>query len=123
MKKILAISNDEELLNLLNNKLTGIGFAMETMVSGDDMLNDIKNKYPDVLVVDFILGDANAAAICHQVTSAPELHQVAVIILSDMPGIDQLAAKLGSFAVIKKPMSTPALVENILAALVEQRSA
>jgi DNA-binding response OmpR family regulator len=49
------------------------------------------------------------------------MQNLPVIILSDLQGIDQLAAKLGIFAVIKKPMSIVELVENIVAALREQK--
>lgn len=119
MKKILAVSNDQELLKSLNEKLSESGFSMETMEASDEMLQKIKAGKPDVLLIDFLLGDANAAAVCHQVTSDPDLHDVPVIILSDLPGIDELAAKLGSFAVIKKPMSVGELTANIVAALVK----
>jgi DNA-binding response OmpR family regulator len=122
MKKILIVSNDQPLLQMLNHQLTALGFAMDTMEAQEEMLNGIKAEKPDILLIDFILGDTNAAAVCHQVTSAPDLHNLPVIILSDLPGIDQLAAKLGIFAVIKKPMIIAELVENIIEALKEQQS-
>jgi len=121
MKKILIVSNDQPLLQKLNNQLTALGFAMDTMEAQEEMLSRIKTEKPDVLLIDFILGDANAAAVCHQVTSDPELRDLPVIILSDLQGLDQLAAKLGIFAVIKKPMSIVELVENVVAALREQK--
>ena len=121
MKKILIVSNDQPLLQTLSHKLAALGFAMDTMEAQEEMLNRIKAEKPDALLIDFILGDANAAATCHQVTSDPDLRDLPVIVLSDLPGIDQLAAKLGIFAVIKKPMTIAELVENIIAALSEQQ--
>src|ERR1700743_1259819 len=118
MKKILIISNDRPLLQTLNNQLKAFGFAMEKMEAQEDMLNLIKAKKPDALLVDFIWGDTNAAAVCHQVTSDPDLYHLPVIIFSNMPGIKQLAAKLGVFNVIKKPAN---IVENVIAALREQK--
>jgi DNA-binding response OmpR family regulator len=121
MKKILVVSNDQPLLQTLSHQLAEPGFSMDTMEAQEEMLNRIKTEKPDVLLIDFILGDANAAAVCHQVTCDPDLRNLPVIILSDLPGIDQLAAKLGIFAVIKKPMIMAELVENIIAALKEQQ--
>jgi DNA-binding NtrC family response regulator len=117
MKRILAVSNDEQLLTLLDNKLSDLGFAMETMEAQDDLLEKIKAEKPGILLIDFLLGDENAAAVCHQVTSDPDMRDVPVIILSDFPGIDELAAKLGSFAVIKKPMDSTGLTDKIIEAL------
>ena len=121
MKKILIVSNDQALLQTLDNQLTALGFTMDTMEAQEEMLNRIKAEKPDILLIDFILGDANAAAVCHQVTSDPDLHNLPVIVLSDLPGIDQLAARIGIFAVIKKPMRITELVGNIIAALKEQQ--
>ncbi len=121
MKKILIVSNDLALLQTLDNQLTALGFTMDTMEAQEEMLNRIKAEKPNILLIDFILGDANAAAVCHQVTSDPDLHNLPVVVLSDLPGIDQLAARIGIFAVIKKPMRITELVENIIAALKEQQ--
>jgi len=121
MKKILIVSNDQPLLQMLDSQLTALGFAMETMEAQEEMLNSIKKERPDILLIDFILGDVNAAAMSHQVTSDPDLHNVPVIVLSDLPGIDQLAARIGIFAVIRKPMRMAELVESIIAALKEQQ--
>jgi len=124
MKKILAISDDQQLLQMLDERLTDLGFSMDKLNPQDDMLEMIKSYSPDVLLLDFILGDENAAAVCHQVTSGPDTHGLPVIFLSDYPGIEQLAAKTGSFAVVKKPMATPELAENVIAAIVaHQQSA
>jgi len=119
MKHILAISTDAELLALLHRQLSDLGFHMTSANTREDLLAQVKIQRPDVLVLDFILGDSNAASVCHQVTSASDTCNIPVIILSDMPGIEQIGAKTGSFAVIKKPMQTVFLVENIIAALVQ----
>jgi DNA-binding response OmpR family regulator len=122
MKRILAVSNDEQLLKLLHGQLTDLGFSLDTIAGNDDLVSQIKERNPDVLVIDFIFGDENAAAVCHKITSDENMKDIPVIILSDLPGIDQLGAKLGSFAVIKKPMTTALLAENIITALVSQQS-
>lgn len=117
MKKILVISTDEYLLSLLRSQVMALGFEISTIDTHDHLAEQVKFEKPAVLIIDFLLGDDNAAAVCHQVTSAPETGDIPVIILSDMPGMEQTAAKAGSFAVIKKPMSVELLAENILAAL------
>ena len=117
MKRILVVSDDQPLLQLLDERLGRLGFAMSTIVAQDGILEIIKSYSPDILLLDFILGDENAAAVCHQVTSGPDTRGLPVIILSDHPGLEQLAAKTGSFAVVKKPMTTSNLAENIIMAL------
>ncbi len=117
MKRILAISNDEQLLKLLHEHLTDLRVSLETISGHEKLLSQIKDRQPDLLVIDFVLGDENAAAICHQVTSDSTLQNIPIIILSDSPGIGQLGAKLGSFSVINKPLTTTELAGKIMAAL------
>lgn len=121
MKKILVISADEHLLNLLRSQVAAAGFEIATIATHGHLAEQVKLEKPAVLVIDFLLGDDNAAAVCHQVTSSPDTSDIPVIILSDMPGIEQTAAKAGSFAVIKKPMSVELLAENIMAALLQHK--
>ena len=93
MKKILTISTDHQLLELMESQISSLGFELDTIESGQDLLNKINAGRPDVLVVDFILGDENAAAVCHQISSGPDTHGLPIIILSDMPGIEHIAEK------------------------------
>src|SRR3954462_15076426 len=120
MKRILAVSTDQQLLEMLEQELCMLGFALDKLETENDLLTRIQNDHPDVLIIDFFLGNDNAAAVCHQIKSNPDMHDLPIIILSDFPGIDQLAGKLRCFAVIKKPMTTALLTENIIAALVAQ---
>ncbi len=115
--KVLAITNDNQLLKLLGGQLSSLGFKMDSFHDGDNIFDAIASSKPDVLLVDFILGDTNAAAICHQVTSDACLQKIPIVILSDLPDIDQLAAKLGSFSVIKKPVSALEIADELAEAV------
>lgn len=121
MKKILVISTDENLLSLLRSQVTALGFEISTIDTNQHLAEQVKLEKPAVLIIDFLLGDDNAAAVCHQITASPDTSDIPVVILSDMPGIEQTAAKAGSFAVIKKPMSVELLAENIMAALLAHK--
>jgi len=121
MKKILVISTDEHLLSLLKSQVNALGLVISTIDTHDHLTDQIKLEKPAVLIIDFLLGADNAAAVCHQVTASPDTGDIPVIILSDMPGMEQTAAKAGGFAVIKKPMSVESLAENIMAALLQHK--
>jgi DNA-binding response OmpR family regulator len=124
MKKILVISIDKQLLSLLQSNLRVHGFEVATISETDNLLNKIQAADPYLLLIDFVLDDGcNAAALCHQLKSNPDLKYIPIITLSDLPKMDTFALKFGSYAVVHKPVIMTELLKNIHGALEESTSA
>jgi len=119
MKKILTVSTDQQLLRTVTEDLTKFNFEVKTLGAPGKLLELIKDFTPDVLVLDFILEDNNAAAISHQLKSANDTRNLPIIILTDQPGTGEFASKSGCFSVLRKPVSIAELAETITAALEE----
>ena len=122
MKRITLVSTDETLSGNLERELIQHGFTVDAITDTDNLFEKIKRSNPNILLIDFILDDSNAAAVCHQLKSNPATHAVHIIVLSDSTDIEQIAAKFGSFSIIKKPVVIENLIETLKAASLEHIS-
>jgi len=122
MRNILAVSADESLLKFISTNLSPFDFKVDGLGNAEYLLDKITADNPSVLVIDFILDDNNAAALCHKIKSNPLMRDLPIIILSDFKSIGPWAGKLGSFAVMNKPIKINELVQNIREALEENLS-
>lgn len=105
MKTILAVSTDEQLLARLQKELQPHGFEVTTIADHQQLFGRIKEIDPYILIIDFIMEDDNAAALCHKLKSDPATKDLHIILLSEFPQMEQFAAKFGSFAMVKKPVN------------------
>jgi DNA-binding NtrC family response regulator len=122
MKNVLAVSADETLLKSMRKNLSAFGFEVDTLRGAEHLFDKLHEGAVSVLVIDFILDDNNAAAICHKIKSDTTLRDLPIIILSDFKSIGPSTGKLGSFAVINKPVVISELVQSINEALEENLS-
>lgn len=114
MKRILAVSAEPHLLDLLDRNLSPYGFAVRAVNTVDRLLEIIGEYQPEVLVLDFILDDINAGAICHQLKMNPRTANLPVILLSEFDDLQRFNDKFGSVAIIKKNELFPTLTEELL---------
>jgi DNA-binding response OmpR family regulator len=120
MKTILVVSADEQLATMLRQELSVFGFRVETIVEPDHLFEKIREVDPYALVIDFILKDENAAALCHRIKSEEYTKDIHIIILSDSSQIEPFTTKFGGFSMVQKPVVLAELVENIMAASKEK---
>ena len=114
MKRILLISTDATVQELLCANSSLLNAQVEVNECTQDLLQKIKQHKPDVLVIDFILNDENGGGLCHQVKSDPQLRDLPIVLLSEYTTIDRLATKFGCDAIVNKPTD----VQHLAAAII-----
>ena len=117
MKKILVVANDGRLLKNVKEGLTSLKFDVRTISGQDELFEHIGDFKPDLLVIDFMLGDMNAATLSHQVKSNDDTRELPVIVMTDNCVEGEFASKSGSYSILKKPFSISYLADNLFAAL------
>lgn len=55
MKRILVVEDDKFLSRVLSEKLSGDGYEVVTAFNGEEGLEEVKKKKPDLLLVDLIM--------------------------------------------------------------------
>ena len=103
-KSVLIVEDDNGLVNLLKNKLEGPGIEVITAGTGQQALNMIKNKVPNLVVLDIMLpGGMNGFDVLEQIKGNPTQKGIPVIVLTNLDTEQKTALDIGAIDYIVKP--------------------
>ena len=83
---ILLIEDDLATIRLLTSYFESKGFTCKGVVSGSKGLDELKNNPPKLVLLDIILPDYSGYDICKQIKSNKDLRDLAVYLLTAIPG-------------------------------------
>jgi CheY-like chemotaxis protein len=109
MKTILLIEDDPFLIDIYKSKLKEDGFETEVAEDGDEALGKIKEKKPDLILLDIVLPNVDGWEILKKIRSDPGLKDLKVIILSNLGQKDEVekGIELGATKYLIKAHFTP----------------
>jgi DNA-binding response OmpR family regulator len=120
MKQILLVEDDPFLIDIYTTKLRESGFFVEVATNGEIALRKIKEKKPDLMVLDIVLPQTDGWEVLREIRSQPELKDLKVIILSNLGQKEEVekGVELGATKYLIKAHYTPTqVVEEIKKAL------
>ncbi|MCC8425902.1 two-component system response regulator [Mucilaginibacter sp. UR6-11] len=112
-KRILVIDDDIELLEILDGVFTRNGFQVETVTGTNDIFKTIKERSPDLIVVDYLLEGVNGGDICAQIKKNPFTCAIPVVLMTAFP---RVLLSLGTYQCdefIEKPFDLDHLVNRV----------
>ncbi|HVN94938.1 MAG TPA: response regulator transcription factor [Syntrophorhabdaceae bacterium] len=117
--KILVVDDEKDILDLVSVNLEREGFKVITADNGEDALDLVKSKKPDLVVLDLMLPGIHGLEVCRQIRGAPEHAGLPILILSAKgTEVDRIVGlEMGADDYITKPFSVGELVARIRAAL------
>lgn len=117
--KVLIVEDEEALTTLLEYNLTREGFDVEIAGDGEEALSSVRDRAPDIVILDWMLPKVSGIEVCRRIRSAPETRNLPIVMLtarSEEPdrirGLDT-----GADDYITKPFSTNELVARLRAVL------
>lgn len=116
---ILFVDDDPDLAGIVIHILTQAGYEAHSALSGQQALDWLKNRTPDVLLLDLMMPDINGFTILRQLRANDVTHSLPIIILTakaDQQTRDE-TQQAGANAFLTKPVNAGALVEHIRKAL------
>lgn len=116
MKKILLVEDDPFLSDIYTTKIKEAGFEIEVIVDGEEVLSRIKEKKPDLLLLDIVLPHLDGWEIARQIKESNDLKDLKIIILSNLGQKSEVEKGLGLGAVkylIKAHYTPSEIVEEI----------
>ena len=118
-KHILAVEDEQDILELLRYNLLEEGFRVTSATCGEDALQVARSKSPDLLLLDLMLPGINGIEVCRILKSNPATAPIPIIMLSAKgEEIDIVTGlELGADDYITKPFSPRVLVTRIKAVL------
>lgn len=116
MKTILIVEDDKFLRELISRKLTEEGFEMIEAVNGEEVFKKIKEKRPDLILLDLILPTISGFEVLEKIKRNSEWSSIPVIILSNLGQKEEVekGIKLGALDYLIKAHFTPVeIIEKI----------
>ncbi|MEW6228371.1 MAG: response regulator transcription factor [Bacillota bacterium] len=116
LSTILVVEDEESVRELVRMYLENEGFRVETASDGEEALNKVKAKTPDLIVLDIMLPKFDGWTVCKEVK---KISSVPIIMLSARAEeFDRvLGLELGADDYIPKPFSPREMVARVRAVL------
>src|SRR5205809_7708879 len=80
--RILVVEDEEALTTLLRYNLDAEGYDVETVGRGDDADTRLKERAPDLIVLDWMLPGLPGIELCRRLRTRPETSQLPINILT-----------------------------------------
>ncbi len=85
MKKVMLADDDFTMVSLLKTLLNLEGYQVMTLLDKPgDILKNIREAEPDILLLDVFLGDKNGVDIVRRIRKDPELKNVRIVMVSGL---------------------------------------
>lgn len=119
MPKILIVEDDPNIRELLQYNLEKEGFLVKTAEDGEQGLDTIETKWPDLVILDLMIPYRDGLEICRIMRSNKDLAHIPVIILTAKgEEIDRvLGLEMGADDYVTKPFSTREIIARVKALL------
>ena len=123
MVKILAIDDEEDILNLLKDILTAEGFDVRTSLSAEYGITLLERFLPDLILLDIMLPGMDGWEFLRVIKSDDKFREIPVVLLSCRGELRDkvLGLESGASDYITKPFTPQGLVQRIKN-LLEERS-
>ncbi len=103
MLKVLLADDDFTMVSLLKTLLDMEGYQVETLLDKPgDMIENIRNEKPDVLLIDIFLGDCNGLDLVRRIRETPDMQNLKIIMVSGVNKNEECIAA-GANAFLLKP--------------------
>lgn len=84
MKTILLVEDDPFLVDLYNTKLKEAGFEVEIALNGKEGLKKLKEKKPDLLLLDIVLPDVDGWEVLEHLRKDANFSDLKIFVLSNL---------------------------------------
>jgi DNA-binding response OmpR family regulator len=109
-KRVLLVDDQAGILKVLRIQLKIHGFDVTTASTGTEAVEMVREREPDVILLDILLPDINGFDVLARVK---EFSQVPIIAFTANPSMAQKAITMGAVDSISKPFDVDRLSEKI----------
>jgi DNA-binding response OmpR family regulator len=115
MQRILAVDDNEDILEVMKLILEDYGYEVTTLVDGLMIFDVIDSSHPDLILLDVMLGNADGRELCRQLKLKEETHDIPVILVSaSHQVVERLSVSNGApDDFLAKPFDIDDLVEKV----------
>ena len=116
---ILIVDDNKTNCEVLERRLSMSGLKCRTAYDGQSALDEVKNKTPDLILLDVILPDINGLELLKRFRSKHSVESLPVIMVSAFDDVDSIAKciQLGAQDYLPKPINGTVLLAKVVSSL------
>lgn len=120
-KKILVADDEEQILSMIEKKLTNSNYDCITTPKAKEVLNLAMTTQPDLILLDIAMPDMDGYTVAGDLRKEKTTKNIPIIFLTgkelEPRAINERVAEIGAFGFVMKPTSLQELLEKIRAAI------
>jgi two-component system, OmpR family, alkaline phosphatase synthesis response regulator PhoP len=112
---LLVVEDEPEIAALMRYHLERAGHTVATAGDGWTALAEVRQRRPDLLLLDLMLPDLDGFGICEILRRDPQTATLPILIVSAWSSADSrnIGLELGALDYLVKPFSPPELVRRV----------
>lgn len=115
-KRILLVDDEESLRVGVSRALEGVGYEVETAVDGEAALAAMRDRFPDLLLLDLMMPGLDGMAVCREVRKRSDVPILMLTARDD--DVDRiLGLEMGADDYLTKPFQMRELILRVAAIL------
>jgi two-component system alkaline phosphatase synthesis response regulator PhoP len=121
---VLAVEDEEDILELVRYNLEKEGYRVTGVVSGEEALRHARSRPPDLIVLDLMLPGMDGLTVCRELKQDAKTRDLPIIILTAKGEEADIVAglELGADDYVTKPFSPRVLLARLRAVLRRRRT-
>ena len=114
-ERILAVDDEEDILNLIKYNLERDGFKVETAITGEAAVRSARENPPDLILLDLMLPGMDGLDVCRILKNDKNTSKVPIVMLTARgeEGDIVTGLEIGADDYITKPFSPRVLIARI----------
>jgi CheY-like chemotaxis protein len=112
-KCVLVVDDDPVITELVRHTLHDKGYEVLTAQNGQEALDALKNKKPDLILLDVQMPKMDGYTFVLKKSADPAVSAIPVIVLTSMGKTEPLFKRHGVKAYLAKPLDPTVLLEKI----------
>ena len=115
LAKVLLVEDEKSIVTLIKYNLEKEGFKVFCAETGEDALKIIKEKIPDLVILDWMLPDLPGVEVCRQIKKDKKLKNIPILILTAKGEPDDKikGLEVGADDYVTKPFNNKELLLRI----------
>ena len=119
-KCILLVDDEKDFLEVTSAHLKSLGYDVLTATSGEEALDIVWEKHPDLVLLDIILPQMKGVEVCTNLKSDPATAEIPIIFMTAITSGEHtdVLLKMGAESYLVKPCSLEELEDKIKISLI-----
>ena len=115
MQRILAVDDNEDILEVIKLILEDFGYEVDTLADGNLLFDKVKETHPDLVLLDVMLGNIDGRELCREMKARLETRDIPVILVSASHQVSERFSLNGGAPddFLAKPFNISDLLEKV----------